>query len=236
MASAAADLTEPHVLAHAKRRLFPDADEPDTYSVVDTQFSTEKWRPGRRIQQSVREALAPFNHVPLGEVLHVRRDDREPFGFRVLDYRLVGSFGSESVHVTTVVNLVAVPSEREDVLLGDVRVGEDSHGVSVRPFVRSDITARRAFEELPGSSFPLTTSGGGFSLTLFEFLAVVVVVRERVEEIGHGYLVLARDDVRVLLPIDDAPLDIEDRDPGSLDTGVAGTDSVVADDRGHERE
>ena len=34
MASAAA-LSEPRVLAHAKRRLFPDADEPDTYSVVD---------------------------------------------------------------------------------------------------------------------------------------------------------------------------------------------------------
>jgi len=66
MASAAADLTEPHVLAHAKRGLFPDADEPDTYAVVDTQFSTEEWRPGRRIARSVREALAPFNHVRLG--------------------------------------------------------------------------------------------------------------------------------------------------------------------------
>ncbi|MEF8842576.1 MAG: hypothetical protein V5A62_13275 [Haloarculaceae archaeon] len=66
MASAAADLTEPYVLAHAKRRLFPDADEPDTYAVVDTQFSTEEWRPGRRIRRSVREALAPFNHVRLG--------------------------------------------------------------------------------------------------------------------------------------------------------------------------
>jgi hypothetical protein len=66
MASAAADLTEPYVLAHAKRRLFPDADESDTYAVVDTQFSTEEWRPGRRIRRSVREALAPFNHVRLG--------------------------------------------------------------------------------------------------------------------------------------------------------------------------
>jgi len=66
MASAAADLTEPHVLAHAKRRLFPDADEPGTYAVVDTQFSTEEWRPGRHVARSVREALAPFNHVRLG--------------------------------------------------------------------------------------------------------------------------------------------------------------------------
>jgi len=66
MASAAADLTEPHVLAHAKRRLFPDADEPGTYAVVDTQFSTEEWRPGRHVTRSVREVLAPFNHVRLG--------------------------------------------------------------------------------------------------------------------------------------------------------------------------
>ena len=65
MASAAA-LSEPQVLAHAKRRLFPDADEPNTYSVVDTQFATEEWLPGQSISPDVRERLAPFNHVRLG--------------------------------------------------------------------------------------------------------------------------------------------------------------------------
>ena len=66
MSSAAADLTEPHVLAHTKRRLFPDADEPNTYAVCDTQFAAEEWLPGRRIDPAVRETLAPFNHVRLG--------------------------------------------------------------------------------------------------------------------------------------------------------------------------
>ena len=66
MASAAADLTEPHVLAHTKRELFPPDDGSGTYAVVDTQFSTERWLAGQRIEESVREALAPFNHVRLG--------------------------------------------------------------------------------------------------------------------------------------------------------------------------
>jgi hypothetical protein len=66
MASAATGLTEPHVLAHAKRRLFPDPDEPDTYAVVDTQFSAGEWRSDQRVERSVREALAPFNHVRIG--------------------------------------------------------------------------------------------------------------------------------------------------------------------------
>jgi hypothetical protein len=66
MSSAVADLDEPHVLAHAKRRLFPPEADSGAYAVADTQFSTEEWRPGRRIERSVREALAPFNHVRLG--------------------------------------------------------------------------------------------------------------------------------------------------------------------------
>ncbi|MFC7228634.1 hypothetical protein N0B31_14575 [Salinirubellus salinus] len=66
MAGAAVDLAEPQVLAHAKRRLFPDADESDTYAVCDTQFATEEWLPGRRVAAEVRETLAPFNHVRLG--------------------------------------------------------------------------------------------------------------------------------------------------------------------------
>jgi hypothetical protein len=66
MASAAADLTEPHVLAHTKRELFPPDEESGAYAVVDTQFSTERWLAGQRIEEPVREALAPFNHVRLG--------------------------------------------------------------------------------------------------------------------------------------------------------------------------
>jgi hypothetical protein len=81
MASAADTLTEPHVLAHAKQRLFPDPDEPDTYAVCDTQFATAEWLPGQRIEPSVREVLAPFNHVSLGsgypDLVGVRRLEAE---------------------------------------------------------------------------------------------------------------------------------------------------------------
>lgn len=65
MASAADRLSEPHVLAHTKRRLFPDDDRAG-YAVADTQFAMDEWLPGERIEQHVRETLAPFNHVHVG--------------------------------------------------------------------------------------------------------------------------------------------------------------------------
>ena len=65
MATTAA-LSEPHVLAHAKGRLFPETDEPGVYAVSDTQFAREEWLPGRPIPAAVTSKLAPFNHVQLG--------------------------------------------------------------------------------------------------------------------------------------------------------------------------
>nr|WP_276249596.1 hypothetical protein [Halomicroarcula sp. SHR3] len=64
MSSAA--LSEPQVLAHAKRRLFPEDDQSGTYAVVDTQFAGGEWLAGQAIEASVRETLAPFNHVRVG--------------------------------------------------------------------------------------------------------------------------------------------------------------------------
>lgn len=61
-----ASLSEPTVLAHVKRRLFPDTTAPNTYAVVDTQFAVEKWLSDRPIPPAIREQLAPFNHVELG--------------------------------------------------------------------------------------------------------------------------------------------------------------------------
>ena len=61
-----ASLSEPHVLAHAKDRLFGDPDKTDTYAVCDTQFATETWLAGQSIPDRVRERLAPFNHVRIG--------------------------------------------------------------------------------------------------------------------------------------------------------------------------
>ncbi|SDM73383.1 hypothetical protein SAMN04487949_2435 [Halogranum gelatinilyticum] len=76
MSSAARGLTEPHVLAYAKRRLFPDD---EGYAVVDTQFATDQWLADVSIDADVREALAPFNHV------HVGSGYPDLVGARVLD-------------------------------------------------------------------------------------------------------------------------------------------------------
>ena len=64
-----ASIPEPTVLAHAKERLFgPTSATPerDTYAVCDTQFATEEWLAGQPIPDTVRERLAPFNHVRVG--------------------------------------------------------------------------------------------------------------------------------------------------------------------------
>jgi hypothetical protein len=64
MASAAAGLTEPQVLAHTKRRLFPEANE--GYVVVDTQFSSDRWLASQTVDPEIKDALSPFNHVRVG--------------------------------------------------------------------------------------------------------------------------------------------------------------------------
>ena len=66
MAAAAGAMTEPHVLAHAKRRLFPDDERRRGYAVVDTQFARERWLADEPIDPAIRETLAPFNHVRVG--------------------------------------------------------------------------------------------------------------------------------------------------------------------------
>lgn len=66
MASAAGELTEPHVLAYTKRHLFPDDGAEKTYAVVDTQFASERWLADGAITTEIKETLAPFNHVRVG--------------------------------------------------------------------------------------------------------------------------------------------------------------------------
>lgn len=66
MASAARDLTEPRVLAHTKRRLFPENGGTEAYAVSDTQFATGEWITGESITEETRELLSPFNHVRVG--------------------------------------------------------------------------------------------------------------------------------------------------------------------------
>ena len=62
----AAALSEPQVLAHTKRELFPDDETTDSYSVCDTQFAQSEWLSGQPISESIRDTLAPFNHVEIG--------------------------------------------------------------------------------------------------------------------------------------------------------------------------
>ncbi|MFC6730204.1 hypothetical protein ACFQDG_16255, partial [Natronoarchaeum mannanilyticum] len=66
MTAAAGSMTEPHVLAHAKRRLFPDDEDRRGYAVVDTQFGQERWIADEPIDPAIRETLAPFNHIRVG--------------------------------------------------------------------------------------------------------------------------------------------------------------------------
>ncbi|WP_276272465.1 hypothetical protein [Haloarcula litorea] len=61
---AAGRLAEPRVLAHTKRELFDDAGP--GYVVADTQFARDRWLDDRAIEDDVRTALAPFNHVRVG--------------------------------------------------------------------------------------------------------------------------------------------------------------------------
>jgi hypothetical protein len=78
MASAASSLSEPQVLSYTKRRLFPE-DSDDGYAVVDTQFSADRWLADDSIDVTVKDHLAPFNHVKVGsgypDLVGVRRLD-----------------------------------------------------------------------------------------------------------------------------------------------------------------
>ncbi|GAB3028122.1 hypothetical protein [Natronobiforma cellulositropha] len=97
MSAAEPLLSEPVVLAHAKRRLFPDCvgssgADATGYAVTDTQFAADCWLEGEPIDPRTRSTLAPFNHVKLGsgypdlvgvgtlesDVLGISRLGREP--------------------------------------------------------------------------------------------------------------------------------------------------------------
>lgn len=79
-------------------------------------------------------------------------------------------------------------------------------------------------EQLAGSPFAVTSSGG-LPFALLEFVAVVLVVRERTEEIRHRETVLAA--------VDDPSFHVECRDPRSLDSRIARPDVLVTYDSGY---
>jgi len=109
--STAASLSEPQVLAHTKRRLFPD-DDSSAYVVVDTQFAQDEWLAAEPISAEIRAQLAPFNHVRIGsgypdlvgvrtlesELLAVERLGEEP---PLIAIEAKGYTGSGTVDVET---------------------------------------------------------------------------------------------------------------------------------------
>lgn len=84
-------LSEPAVLAHTKRQLFPADDSTASYAVVDTQFSVDEWLPDQPIPAEIHDQLAPFNHVRVGTGYP------DLVGVRLLDteYLAVERFGDE---------------------------------------------------------------------------------------------------------------------------------------------
>ena len=58
--------TEPEVLAHTKRALFPGDHRERGYAVVDTQFATDRWLAEQHVDPRIRESLSPFNRVEIG--------------------------------------------------------------------------------------------------------------------------------------------------------------------------
>ena len=82
-------------------------------------------------------------------------------------------------------------------------------------------------------SLAIATRPLGLPLVVLERVAVFVVVRERAEEVGHRDLILAGDDVWILIGVDHAPLDVAHGDPRPFHTRLAGANRLVPDDRGH---
>ena len=183
-----ASLSEPQVLAHTKRRLFPDDGASSAYAVVDTQFATDEWRVGEPIPSPVRETLAPFNHVRLGsgypdlvgvrslesELLAVERfgDDPPLVAVEAKGYTADGAVGvrrgvvqaydrlheANAAYVAAPVDAVT-PSVRTLATELNVGVlGVDTHG-TVEPLERPRIVGNRTTGEATAIRFQATAQG-----------------------------------------------------------------------------
>ncbi|MFB6153983.1 MAG: hypothetical protein ABEJ27_06995 [Halodesulfurarchaeum sp.] len=197
MSAAGSRLIEPRVLAHAKRRLFdgegtqtdtrPGADE-RSYAVTDTQFSTERWLEGERLDPELRESLAPFNHVKVGsgypDLLGVRilpmelaavdrlGDDPPMIAIEAKGYTDQGTVGVETgviqaydrLHEANVA-FAAVPeaaiSPSAKTLARELNVGllgVESDG-TVAPAVRPRIVGNRSTSETNAIRFQASAQG-----------------------------------------------------------------------------
>lgn len=183
-----ASLSEPRVLAHTKRRLFPDSTEPRTYSVVDTQFAVDEWLSDQPISPDISSQLAPFNHVQLGTgypdlvgVRHLESDllAVERFGEQppLIAVEAKGYTGTEAVDVERGIvqaydrlheanaAYVAAPeaaiSQSARALARELNVGVlgvDSSG-TVEPLEVPRIIGNRTAEDARAISFQATAQG-----------------------------------------------------------------------------
>ena len=155
----AASLSEPQVLAHAKRRLFPESDEPGSYAVCDTQFAMREWVAGRRVPAEVRAVLAPFNHVRVGsgypDLLGVRKLESE--------FLAVERFGEEppliAIEAKGYTESGAVDVERGVVQAYD-RLHEANAAFTVAPASAISESARTLARELNVGVLGVDADGG----------------------------------------------------------------------------
>ena len=155
----AATLSEPQVLAHAKRRLFPESDAQGSYVVCDTQFGMREWVAGQRVSDEVRSVLAPFNHVRVGsgypDLLGVRMLESE--------FLAVERFGEEppliAVEAKGYTESGAVDVERGVVQAYD-RLHEANAAFTVAPTPAISESARTLARELNVGMLGVDADGG----------------------------------------------------------------------------
>ncbi|MFD1642847.1 hypothetical protein [Halohasta litorea] len=155
----AGTLSEPAVLAHTKRQLFPADDSAASYAVVDTQFAVEEWLPDQPIPAEIHDQLAPFNHVRVGTGYP------DLVGVRLLDpdFLAVERFGDEPP-------LVAIEAKgytgggRVDIERGVVqaydRLGEANAAYVAAPRAAISQSARTLARELNVGMLAVDADGG----------------------------------------------------------------------------
>jgi len=102
---------------------------------------------------------------------------------------------------------VAIAAKRCGILFRNVCVREDTHR-SVGPLDRLLVVPFELREEVSRVAFPLRTARSSLPFAVPKFVSVIVLVGECPKEICDRNVGFARDDVRVLVVVDDPSLDI----------------------------
>jgi len=152
-------LSEPAVLAHTKRQLFPADDSTASYAVVDTQFAVDEWLPDQPIPAEIHDQLAPFNHVRIGTGYP------DLVGVRLLDpdFLAVERFGDEpplvAIEAKGYTDGGTVDVERGVVQAYD-RLGEANAAYVAAPQAAISQSARTLARELNVGVLAVDAEGG----------------------------------------------------------------------------